>query len=94
MDNIIIIGSYNKENEIYKIDFPDNSQVSINTENDIDLTDFVKKLTQMLSDNKKVVLNCEKQDDPKLNIFINTLNEIITSFNASLDELVLDIAAE
>ena len=57
-----------------------------------DFTEFVKILTFRLESKKKAVLIGLDDDDPKRVIVLNTLREIVKSYNATMEDYLKEIA--
>lgn len=85
MDTITIDLSIDTENNmLLKIGSED--EIKIDTAGDIDLTEYVRKLTFLIDKRPKLVLNQLEIEDPKLQLIQVTINDIVTSFNESVDE--------
>lgn len=77
MCNILI----EKDDNNLVLKFGSSEDILINTSKDIDLTDFVKRLSVFIDKDKVLDLNKMTFDDPKLELIQDTLVEIIDVYN-------------
>lgn len=91
MGEIKIEYLFDNTTKSYIITIDKNTTVEMNIENDIDFTEFVKILTLKLESKKKAVLIGIDDDDPKRVIVLNTIREIVKSYNATMEDYLKEI---
>jgi len=72
------------ENNNIQIVFGSEDSIIVDTSGDIDLTDLVAKLANLIDDPKTLILEKLVTDDPKITIIQNTISDIASSFNESI----------
>ena len=85
MDTLTINLSLDQEENII-LAFNTDEKIKIITTGDIDLSEYVKKLTFLINKNIKISLNKFKVEDSKLNLIQKTIEDITTSFNESIKD--------
>ena len=80
MENITINTSFD-ENYNLIIAFEAKDPIMIETAGDIDLTEYVKMLTQLIDKRPKLILSLQETENPKLELIQKTIYDITTSFN-------------
>lgn len=78
----------------FKIIFDTENTIEINIESDIVFTDFVEKLSFKIADKNEFTLSCEESTDPKQKIVVDTLKEIVNSYNVTLQEYIVSTTIE
>lgn len=66
--------------------FEPGEEIKIKTAGDIDLSEYVEKLTFLIDKRPKIILNKAKTEKPKLKLVQKIINDIITSFNGIIEE--------
>lgn len=91
MDEIKIEYSFDSTTNLFKLEFNKGTKIEINVENDVDFTEFIKVLTFNLESKKKVDLVGETFEDPKMIIVLNTIREVVKSYNAVLNDYLEEV---
>lgn len=72
---------------------PDNNEITIrglkddillNYADDIDFTELISKLTELIDENKVINFPCLEVDDEKEKLILNTINKIFEEYNNCL----------
>lgn len=72
---------------------PDNNEITItglkdniflNYTDDIDFTELISKLTELIDEDKVIRFSCSEVEDKKENLILNTINEIFEEYNNCL----------
>ena len=71
--------------EIINIVFSEGKVVKIDISGDVDLTELIKELIVLIKDEAELDLQKFDSEDPKLLLIQNTIEEIINSFNKSVN---------
>ena len=56
----------------------------LNYTDDIDFTDLISKLTELIDEDKVLNFSCSESEDEIANLILNTINEIFEEYNNSL----------
>lgn len=77
---------YNND-QIINVVFNKEKTVEINTSGDVELTEFVKELTQLIKEDVELDFSGFECEDSKLLLIQNTIREIVKSFNQSITDI-------
>jgi len=89
MEPIVLKINFDDSNDIH-IQFDLEDECIIKTEGDIDLTEFVAKLANIMDDNKEIEIEKVVIDNVKLNLIQNTIIDIVGSYNKAIKEEEID----
>lgn len=87
MDNIAVNLSIDEDKNII-ISIDSAESIIIETEGDIELSEYMKQLSFLIEKTSKISINQLDTEDPKLHLIQKTINEIATSFNESIDKKI------
>ena len=82
-----------EELEVNAIINPDNNEITIkglkdnivlNYADDIDFTELISKLTELIDEDKVIKFSCLEADDEKEKLILNTINKIFEEYNNCL----------
>jgi len=82
-----------EELEVNAIINPDNNEITItglkdnivlNYADDIDFTELISKLTELIDEDKVINFSCSEADDEKEKLILNTINQIFEEYNNCL----------
>ena len=82
-----------EELEVNAIINPDNNEITItglkdnivlNYADDIDFTELISKLTELIDEDKVINFSCSEADDEKEKLILNTINKIFEEYNNCL----------
>lgn len=82
MDNIAINTSI--DDNVMIITFDSGEEIKIETDGDVDLSEYVSKLTFFIDKKPKLSFIKQTFGDPKLNLIQETIENITASFNESI----------
>lgn len=85
MEKTKLTGQYNSDENKIIFNFEEGQLLEIDTENDIDFTDFVKQLTFLIKTEKKIDVSLDELGEDKLNIIYETIKEIVKAYNSNLE---------
>ncbi|MGL5257811.1 MAG: hypothetical protein ACRC76_12345 [Proteocatella sp.] len=85
MEKTKLTGQYNSDENKIIFNFEEGQLMEIDTENDIDFTDFVKQLTFLIKTEKKIDVSLDEPGEDKLNIIYETIKEIVKAYNSNLE---------
>lgn len=74
------------DTKMINVVFSENKSVGINTSGDVELTEFVKELTQLIKEDVELEFKRFECEDQKLLLVQNTIGEIVKSFNQCIKE--------
>lgn len=86
MNNVTV--TFDKENEKIKISSISNTDIYIDCSGDVDFTELVSMLTKSIDDENEISLSTPDIDDEKLEMVIQTIEDIIDNYNNALNEEV------
>ncbi|MEN6328009.1 MAG: hypothetical protein ABFD18_17590 [Syntrophomonas sp.] len=86
MDTISINLSINENENNIILKIGSEAEIKIETAGDIDLSEYVKRLTFLIGKKPKLILNQLDIEDPKLQLIYKTIEDITKSFNDSINE--------
>jgi len=86
---------FDKENNKILINDLFDELFSIDYSTDVDLTEFVTELSKLIDEKKEITYIIEEVEmDDKLKLIIETLEEILQSYNESIEDDVVDVDAD
>lgn len=85
MDVLTIKFKYDEDNNEIILNFGENDEIKVDTKDDVDLSEYVSKLTYLIQERKSLEL-CEVEiEDPKIKLIQDTIYNIANSYNESLN---------
>lgn len=84
METITVIATIDDDKNI-NLTFKPDEIIKIETSGDVDLSEYVKKLTILINEDVKLSLGKFEDDDSKLILIQQTIENITNSFNESFD---------
>ncbi|MBC2705138.1 hypothetical protein [Desulfobacula sp.] len=85
MNTLAVEMNIDEENHYLKLNFEGNDEIKIGTSGDVDLSEYIKKLTHLIDNKKKIILDKPEFENPKLQLIQKTIDEITNSFNESIE---------
>ena len=83
MEELTCIATTNQDdNEITISGLKDN--IALNYTDDIDFTELISKLTELIDDDKVLKFSWSESEDKIANLILNTINEFFEEYNNSL----------
>lgn len=85
MSTLTMEFKYDEDNNKIMLYFSDTEEIKIDTSGDVDLSEYVKKLTYIIEEKK--ILSFEKIEvvDPKIILIQDTIYDIKDSYNESIN---------
>lgn len=75
-----------EENGNIILKFGPEDSINIDISGDVDLSDYVSKLTFLIDQPVNLILNKFESEDAKINLVQNTLEDIANSFNKGVND--------
>jgi len=83
MEELDVNATTNQDNnEITISGLKDN--IVLNYTDDIDFTELISKLTELIDEDKVIKFSCSEADDEKEKLILNTINKIFEEYNNCL----------
>jgi len=89
MEPIVLKITFDDSSDIH-IQFDVEDECIIKTTGDIDLTDFVTRLANIMDEDKEIDIEKIEIDDAKLSLIQNTIIDIVGSYNKAIKEEEID----